>query len=157
MRGKIEPSNGGTMPELTCRRSNDGTTMVFEFPDGAAEVLMIAMVEEDAGQPIWWLTSDAFSEMLPYTVESVESGPPSGEEKAVENALLARGVDRAALEAGRRANRKLQSFQYGGVPPGFRQVMPPGVPPPLQAGKRYCVTVMGGVGVPVGQVSFTAT
>jgi hypothetical protein len=95
--------------------------------------------------------------MLPYTVESVDSEPQtSAENGVIENALLARGVDPAALEAGRKANRPLQSFVYGSVPSGFRQVIPVGTPPALRRGKRYSVTVMGGIGAPVGQVSFIA-
>ena len=77
----------------------------------------------------------------------------SADETEIEAALLARGVDPAALEAGRKANRRLPAFEYGKVPPGFREVLPPA---PLQPGRRYGVTVMGGIGVAVGQLSFTA-
>jgi hypothetical protein len=144
------------MAELAVHRSDNGA-ITFEFPEGPAEVLMIAMVEEEAEQPIWWLASDAFTVMLPYTVDSEEpESLASTEEAAVESALLARGVDPRALQAGRKANRPLQRFQYGSVPAGFRQVMPAGAPPALERGKRYAITVMGGIGVPVGQVSFTA-
>jgi hypothetical protein len=145
------------MAELTVRRSGAGATITFEFPEGPAQVLMIAMVEEGAEQPIWWLASDAFTAMFPYTVDSADPEPlESPEEKVVVSALLARGADPAALAAGRKANRPLQSFEYGIVPPGFRQIMPASAPAPLQRGKQYSVTVMGGIGVPVGQASFTA-
>ena len=43
-----------------------------------------------------------------------------------------------------------------GVPYALAVVMPAGAPLPLESGRRYCVLVMGGIGVPVGQASFTA-
>jgi hypothetical protein len=144
------------MAELVVQRSDDGS-ITFEFPEGPVEVLMIAMVADEAEQPIWWLASDAFTVMLPYTVVSEEPASlASTEEEGLESALLARGVDPKALQAGRKANRPLRSFQYGSVPAGFRQIMPAGAPLGLERGRRYSVTVMGGIGGPVGQVSFTA-
>jgi len=143
--------------ELIVRRSDDGATFSFVFEGGVPQALAVAVVDEDAEQPMWLLSSDSFSEMLPYTVEGDTPVPiPSAEEAALEKEFVARGVDPATLAAGRKANRPLPSFEYGRVPPGFRQVMPAGAPLPLQSGRRYCVLVMGGIGVPVGRVSFTA-
>ncbi len=143
--------------QLTVRRSNDGATIAFVFEGGVPLALAVALVDEDAQQPMWLLSSDASSEVLPITVggDTPVQGP-SADDAVLEELLLARGVDPAALAAGRKANRPLPGFEYGKVPPGFRQVMPAGAPLPLQSGRRYCVLVMGGVGVPVGRVSFTA-
>jgi len=142
---------------LIVRRSDDGTSLAFVFEGGVPLALAVAIVDEDAEEPMWLLSSDAFSEMLPYTVEGDTAVQVhSADEAALEKEFLARGVDPAALAAGRKANRPLPRFEYGIVPPGFRQVMPAGTPLPLQSGRRYCVLVMGGIGVPVGRVSFTA-
>jgi hypothetical protein len=141
--------------ELTVRRADDGTVM-FEFGEGPVEALAIAVVD-DADEPVWLLFSDAFNVELPYTVESVEASSGAATESAeLENELLARGVDPAALEAGRKANRPVTAFSYGTVPPGFRQTMPLGAPRALQPGRRYSVTVAGGLGAAVGQAHFTA-
>jgi hypothetical protein len=143
--------------DLIVRRSDDGAAISFVFEGGTPQVLAVAVVDEDAEQPMWLLSTDASTEVLPYTVERANSEPLlSAEEAALEREFLARGVDPAALEAGRKANRPLPGFEYGKVPAGFRQVMPTGAPLPLEPGRRYCVTVIGGIGVPVGRVSFTA-
>ena len=143
--------------QLTVRRSDDGATFAFVFEGGVPLALAVAVVDEDAQQPMWLLGSDSFTEALPYTVEgSTAVQAPSADEAALEKELVARGVDPAALATGRKANRPLPRLEYGTVPPGFRQVMPAGPPLPLQSGRRYCVLVLGGIGVPVGRVSFTA-
>jgi hypothetical protein len=143
--------------ELTVRRSDDGVTIIFTFEGGVPSVLAVGVVDEEAEQPMWLLGSDASTEMLPFPGASGDPKPlPSADETALETELLARGVDPAALESGRKANRPLPGFEYGRVPLGFRQVMPAGAPLPLQPGRRYCVTVLGGIGVPVAQLSFTA-
>jgi hypothetical protein len=143
--------------ELIVGRSADGCTVTFAFPDGPQQAMAIAVAEEESERPVWLLTSDVFTAMLPYTVDSVEhDAAPSADELALERDLLARGVDPAALEAGRKSNRAVHHFEYGSVPPGFRQALPIGSVEALQPGKRYCVLVVGGIGVAVGTASFTA-
>jgi hypothetical protein len=83
----------------------------------------------------------------------------SAEEAAPEKEPLARGAgwpETMASPTVRKANRPLRSFEYGRIPPAFRQVLPVGTPPPLQRGRRYSVIVVGGVGIPVGLLSFEA-
>ena len=131
------------------------------FEGAVPQALAVAVVDEDSQQPMWLLGTDSPTDSLPCTAEIIEGETPvplpSPDEATLEKELLARGVDPAALESGRKANRPLASFEYGRVPPGFRQVMPMGAAPlPLQAGRRYCVLVLGGIGVPVGRLSFTA-
>jgi hypothetical protein len=118
---------------------------------------MIAVVDVDANRPVWWLASDAFTTMLPYSAVGTDSEPmATTDEKAVERELLARGVEPAALDASRKANRPLHSFEYGSVPTGFRQALPAGAAPPLARGTRYSVAATGGLGLLVGQVVFRA-
>jgi hypothetical protein len=145
------------MADLRVTRAADGSVK-FVIEAGPAQVLAVAMVDEQADQVVWAFTSDAFTERLPYTVDTFESAPrSSAAERSVEQELLARGVDPTALEAVRQANRRLESFEYGLVPPGFRQMMPSGgAPAALMPGKRYCITAMGGAGELIGTVSFTA-
>src|SRR5262245_30672230 len=131
------------MTELTVHRSGAGASVTFELAGGPAEALMIVMVEEGVEQPTWWLASDAFNAVLPYTVDDEEpESLSSADEGVIANALLARGADPASLEAARGANRPLRSFTYGIVPPGFRQVIPAGAPAPLEPGKRYSVSIV---------------
>jgi hypothetical protein len=145
------------MAELDVQSSDDGETVTFTFSGGPQLVLAVAMIDEAADEPVWVLTVDTMTETFPFTVGSADPVPlASSDEARVESELLARGVDPRALDTARKAARPLETFQYGKVPPGFRQAMPARMPTPLQRGKRYWVTAMGAIGVPVAQISFTA-
>lgn len=145
------------MAELNVQKSDDGATVTFTFSAGPPHVLAVAMVDEAADEPVWAFTVDTMTETFSFTVESADPVPlASGDEAGVERELLTRGVDPRALDSARKATRPLETWQYGKVPPGFRQAMPARVATPLQRGKRYWVTAMGAIGVPVAQISFTA-
>src|SRR6188508_50945 len=105
--------------------SEHGAGATFEFSDGPAEALAVAVFDEEADAACWFCVSDAFNEILPYTtikmVVDFEASSPSSD---IESDLLKRGVDPAAIEGARRANRFLGSFTYGVVPSGFRQAAP---------------------------------
>jgi hypothetical protein len=140
--------------ELLLSRYDDAPTLRFSFPGSARDIVVVTMVDEATHQHVWVLKSETLGAVLPANLAAAESAT----EAAVEEELLAHGanwIEILGRRTVRRVNRKLRSFEYGRIPPGFQQVLPAGTPPPLRSGARYTVIAVGGVGVPVGTLTFT--
>jgi hypothetical protein len=143
------------MTELLLQRYHDAPALRFSFPEGARDVMVLAVIDEATHQRVWVLKSDTLGAVPAARLSPAESA----KEAATEKELLAHGANWIEILGSptiRRANRKLESFEYGSVPPGFQQVLPSGTPPPLRSGARYSVVAVGGVGVPVGMLTFIA-
>lgn len=141
--------------ELVLHRYDDAATLRFSFPEGARDVVVVAVVDEATQQRVWVLKSETLGAVPPSHLVPAEPA----KELAIEKELMAHGanwIEILGSRTARRANRKLESFEYGRIPPGFQQVLPSGTPPALRKGTRYSVIAVGGVGVPVGMLTFTA-
>jgi len=139
--------------ELVLHRYDDAATLRFSFPEGARDVLVVAVVDEATQQRVWVLKSETLG--APSHLVPAESAKAL----AIEKEFLAHGANLIEIlgsRTARRANRKLETFEYGRIPPGFQQVLPSGTAPALRSGTRYSVIAVGGVGVPVGMLTFTA-
>jgi hypothetical protein len=145
---------------LHIHRSGDTGEWTFELPTVPQPAFMVAVDDEGADQPVWWLVSEAFTEVLRHSDPPADqSSAPSREEdpSAYSEQLIARGVAPNALLAARTVNRPLKSLVYGSAPRGFRQTLPPSHPPGrLAVGNRYTITVLGSAGVVIAQASFLA-
>ena len=141
------------------RSSTDGQ-WIFELPTVPQAAFMVSVVDEDADQPVWWLVSEAFTEVLRHAgvpVNYPSAAPAEADPAAYSEQLVARGIEPTALQAARASDRPLKSLAYGRVPRGFRQALPPlHQPEPLEPGRRYRITVLGGAGLVIGDASFSA-
>ena len=137
------------MKDLIVTRSSDGRTVTFELVLPSRPAAAVAVVDAEAEEPLWLLVADSAPTERPTAL--LELTP---DEVRVARQLEAGGADPEAIQAARESARHLGAFNYGEVPPGFRQAMPSGAPKRLERGKRYWITVMGGIGVPVAQASF---
>jgi hypothetical protein len=140
---------------LILHRYDDAATLRFSFPKGAQDVVLVVVVDEATHQRVWVLKSETLGAVPPANLLPAESA----RERALEQDTLAHGANWIEILGSRtirRANRKLETFEYGSIPPGFQQVLPSGKPPRLRSGTPYSVIAVGGVGVPVGMLTFTA-
>lgn len=144
-------------------RRTEGGGWRFELPTVPQAAYMLSFAEDDSEQPVWWLVSDAFTEVLRHALDP-RSGPGHGSQgeggqdpAGHSEQLIARGVVPNDLASIRATNRPLKTVEYGVVPDGFRQALPPAGPPlPLVPGRTYVLTVLGSTGAAIAQQAFTA-
>jgi len=154
---KVPPGDRG-IRSVHVHRSGPAGTWTFELPTVPQAAFMVSVVEEMSDEPVWWLVSDAFTDVLPLYAVRPEGQAASVEDTAAfSEQLISRGVAPTELESARAFHRPLKSLVYGEVPRGFRQALPPGRPQaPLAAGRSYTINVLGGAGVVIARATFIA-
>ena len=125
--------------------------MTFALAAPSQLAMAVAVVDAAGEEPLWLFVAESASAGRTTALPDL-----TPDEVRVVSQLVAGGALPEAIEAARESARPLEAFSYGEVPPGFRQAMPAGAPKRLERGKRYWITVMGAVGVPVAQLSFKA-